>query len=201
MATAARSAAQHKYYLKNKARIAAYNKCRVQANLKRIAAHAELYRRRHPERVRAQTKAYYRRNAERCRQASRTYAKNNRALINSKRTEYARKNPSFRLAAALRARILTALKKGFKSKRTLDLLGCSIANFRIYLESKFETGMTWDNYGPVWHVDHIMPCAIFDLTKPEHQKRCFHFSNLQPLFAQDNHRKHAKVLSDQFPLL
>jgi hypothetical protein len=53
----------------------------------------------------------------------------------------------------------------------------------------------------VWHIDHIMPCAIFDLTRPEHQKRCFHFSNLQPMFASKNLKKHAKVITNQFNLL
>lgn len=83
----------------------------------------------------------------------------------------------------------------------IKLIGCSIEDFWIYLESKFEPGMTRENYGKVWHIDHIMPCAIFDLTKPEHQKRCFHFSNLQPLFAEDNRRKSDKIVTNQFQLL
>jgi hypothetical protein len=54
---------------------------------------------------------------------------------------------------------------------------------------RFRPGMTWENYGPVWHVDHIKPCAKFDLTDPDQQRACFHFSNLQPLFADENLRK------------
>ena len=49
--------------------------------------------------------------------------------------------------------------------------------------------MTWQNYGDGWHIDHIHPCAAFDLTDPEQQKACFHWSNLQPLWAIDNFRK------------
>lgn len=59
----------------------------------------------------------------------------------------------------------------------------------VHLESLFKTGMSWENYGPVWHVDHIKPCALFDLTDPEQQRICFHWTNLQPLFALDNMRK------------
>ncbi len=88
-----------------------------------------------------------------------------------------------------------------KCAKTTEMLGCSINDFRIYLESKFESGMTWKNYGSVWHVDHIMPCAIFDLTKPDHQRRCFHFSNMQPLFKEDNLRKNRWHVPDQFNLL
>jgi hypothetical protein len=53
--------------------------------------------------------------------------------------------------------------------------------------------MTWDNYGPVWHVDHIHPCVSFNLIDPEQQKACFHFSNLQPLFREENMKKGRKV--------
>jgi hypothetical protein len=74
-------------------------------------------------------------------------------------------------------------------------------DFKIYLESKFEPGMSWGNYGyRGWHVDHIVPCALFDLSKPAHVRRCFHFSNLQPLWAQDNLRKGVQS-SNQFNLL
>jgi hypothetical protein len=94
-----------------------------------------------------------------------------------------------------------ALRGLTKRGRTAELLGCSIENLKIYLESKFKVGMSWQNYGKIWEIDHIMPCAIFDLAKPEHQKRCFHFSNLQPLFITANRRKQAKVLSNQYSLL
>jgi HNH endonuclease. len=53
--------------------------------------------------------------------------------------------------------------------------------------------MSWDNYGrDGWHIDHIRPCASFDLTDPEQQRQCFHYTNLQPLWAADNIRKGAK---------
>ena len=50
--------------------------------------------------------------------------------------------------------------------------------------------MTWENHGQYgWHVDHIKPCALFDLTKIEEQKKCFHYTNLQPLWWRDNIKK------------
>jgi hypothetical protein len=61
---------------------------------------------------------------------------------------------------------------------------------RAHLEAQFVPGMTWANHG-AWHVDHIRPCASFNLEDPAEQRVCFHFSNLQPLWAQDNLAKGA----------
>ena len=83
------------------------------------------------------------------------------------------------------------LKNGYKSKRTTELLGCSFEEVWNHLESKFQPGMTKENHG-LWHVDHIRPCASFDLTDPEQQKICFHYTNLEPMWAIDNLKKGAK---------
>jgi hypothetical protein len=100
-------------------------------------------------------------------------------------------NPSYKLSVNIRRRILLALKGTTKSKSTLNLLGCSVSELWQHLESKFQPGMTKENHG-VWHIDHIKPCASFDLTKPEEQEKCFHYTNLQPLWAKDNLSKGAK---------
>jgi hypothetical protein len=72
----------------------------------------------------------------------------------------------------------------------MELIGCSIDKLWNHLESKFESWMTKENYG-LWHVDHIIACAKFDLTRPEQQRTCFHYTNLQPLEAIENMRKGA----------
>ena len=73
------------------------------------------------------------------------------------------------------------------------MIGCTIERLRNHLEAQFTDGMSWENYGKNgWHVDHIRPCASFDLTDPEQQRQCFHYTNLQPLWATDNMRKSAK---------
>lgn len=91
----------------------------------------------------------------------------------------------------LRARTYRVLHGLQKSAPTLKLLGCSIPTLRFHLESQFSHGMTWNNYGAHWEIDHIRPCASFDLRLPEHQRECFHYLNLQPLRVTDNRRKHA----------
>jgi hypothetical protein len=76
----------------------------------------------------------------------------------------------------------------------MEYIGCSIEHLKDYLQSKFENGMTWENYGK-WHIDHIRPCASFDLTDIEQQKICFNYKNLQPLWAEDNFKKSDKWIN------
>jgi hypothetical protein len=93
----------------------------------------------------------------------------------------------------LRKRINNAIKNNYKSIFTMQLIGCSIDQLKKYLELKFKSGMNWNNYGKYgWHIDHIRPCASFDLTKSSEQKRCFHYTNLQPLWAKENLSKGRK---------
>lgn len=100
---------------------------------------------------------------------------------------------TFRITCNLRARLNSALHGRNKSNRTKEIIGCPIGNLMRHLESKFLPGMSWDNYGE-WHIDHIIPCSTFDLSNEEEQKKCFNFSNLQPLWATDNLRKGNKVI-------
>ena len=73
----------------------------------------------------------------------------------------------------------------------MELCGCSLDELKAWLEKQFIENMNWENRS-LWHVDHIRPCASFDLTDIEQQKQCFHFTNLQPLWAADNFKKGAK---------
>lgn len=94
------------------------------------------------------------------------------------------------IARLLRSRIWRVVN-GLKSAPTLTLLGCSLEHLRKHLEQQFQPGMTWANMGSYWEIDHIRPCASFDLRRADEQRRCFHFSNLQPLTVGQNRRKHA----------
>jgi hypothetical protein len=98
---------------------------------------------------------------------------------------------NYRVLRRLRKRVWSALRGRSKSAHTMELLGCTIDQLKQHLESRFLPGMSWDNYGK-WHVDHIIACATFDLTKEAEQRRCFNYTNLQPLWASDNIRKGTK---------
>ena len=98
----------------------------------------------------------------------------------------------FKLRGRISARIRNALKKDANQKAvgTIKLLGCTVQKAKEHIENQFLPGMSWENWGKhTWHIDHIRPCASFDLTDPEQQKQCFHYTNLQPLWASDNLRK------------
>jgi hypothetical protein len=101
-----------------------------------------------------------------------------------------------RLKRCLRESLRQALRaqNGSKQEGVLTYLGCSVQEFKRHLSSLFKPGMTWGNHGD-WHIDHLSPCASFDLTDPGQRRLCYHYTNLQPLWAGDNHRKGARVLS------
>jgi hypothetical protein len=81
----------------------------------------------------------------------------------------------------------------------MELLGCSIESFKRRIENWFKPGMSWENRSK-WHLHHVVACAKFDLAKPEHQKRCFHFSNFRPIWGVENQRLGCRT-TDQFNLL
>lgn len=102
--------------------------------------------------------------------------------------------PSNRIAHALRCSVRRYIKVKKPRNTTKDFLGCTFEDFKDHLESQFTEGMTWDNIGKGgWHIDHIIPCAFFDLTKPSHQKLCFNYQNLQPLWESDNCSKKDRI--------
>jgi hypothetical protein len=83
--------------------------------------------------------------------------------------------------------------QGLGRGRTRRLIGCDADTLCLILEAQFFPGMTWANYGTVWHVDHIIPLAAYTLTDPEQQREAFHYSNLQPLWAHENMAKGDEV--------
>ena len=104
--------------------------------------------------------------------------------------KHRQKHINARIAMNYRSRLRSAMAGHHRSKRTLELLGGSVDDLINHLGSLFRDGMTWDNYGSKgWHIDHIIPCAAFDLTKESELCECFHYTNLQPLWAGENHRK------------
>jgi hypothetical protein len=118
-----------------------------------------------------------------------------RAYANAYESRRKRVDPAFHLMRKLRARIYAALRRepALKSERTIVLLGCTFGHFKTHIERQFSRGMTWEKImaGKV-HLDHIRPCASFDLTDPEQQRECFHYLNIRPLWADENFAKHAK---------
>lgn len=124
------------------------------------------------------------------------YREENRYELNEKRKIRASENINYKLTKILRTRLSNAIKGNYKVGSAISDLGCSINFLKEYLASKFydhpETGeqMSWDNHGFYgWHIDHIKPLASFDLSDRDQVKESCNYTNLQPLWAEDNHKK------------
>ena len=106
-------------------------------------------------------------------------------------TEYFNKkykiDPVFKLSKTLRSRLYSALKKQPKTGSAIKDLGCSSEELKLYIESKFQPGMTWNNWSRLgWHIDHIKPISSFDLSDYEQLKQACHYTNLQPLWCDEH---------------
>jgi len=160
----------HNHYIKNKSKYFKNNK---------------IWKLKNPQKM----KSYYKKSYEKRKEYLKNYKITHRkeSAFNQKQR---RKNISYNMASILRHRIYMALKSKNiqKTNKMLNLLGCDIEQFRLHLQSQFQEGMTWENYGK-WHIDHIKPCSSFDLSKENEQQLCFHYTNMQPLWAIDNLRK------------
>ena len=144
-------------------------------------------------------KIYREKNKELLKKIRRCWRINNKQKYNANRNLRRKirnkQDIHYKLTEKLRKRLNQAIKaQGVKKYHsTVALLGCGINFLKEYLQSKFTEGMAWNNYGK-WHIDHILPCSSFDLTREEEQRKCFHYTNLQPLWAIDNIKKGNKIL-------
>jgi hypothetical protein len=188
---------QKEYYEANKDNIRERQQDYYKENKESILEKNKEYREENKEKIAAQSKEYYKANKEKLYDYRKKWREDNRDRVNEltriRNKERRETDPNYKLRINLRGRIYKALVGLVKSDTTKNLLGCDIEFLRKYLESKFQEGMTWDNYGnpngdhtDCWHVDHIIPCNDFDLTDPKQQSICFNYKNLQPLWAKDN---------------
>lgn len=163
----------------------------------------------HPEERREIMRRWISRNAEKNKAYHRLRAQNRRldnpeavrkAYKKWYSTHYkaymAKKNqdPKFRLLKNLRRRLNYFLRGADKSASTKSLIGCSLTELQSWLSGWFSPGMSWENYGSAWHVDHNRPCVMFDHSDPAQQHSCFHYLNLRPLWASDNLSKGHKYV-------
>ena len=167
------------WYLKNKEKIKEYDR----------KYRKEIFNKKRRER--RKTDPEYKRRCylimKKSRQKPEFKLKRNIYLKNKLKTDF-----NYKLIHTIRVRVKDVLRGHSKSDSTINMLGCTINELWIHLEKQFKQGMTRENHGK-WHIDHIKPCSSFDLTKPEEQAKCFHYTNLQPLWASENLAKGSKI--------
>jgi hypothetical protein len=165
-----------------------YTKDKKIGKCKKCSSQYDKDKRKTPERQ-ARDIAYRQENKEKIRLRAKQYLQDNKDKKNAYRREY-RKRPQVKAQRQASKTIYTLINR---EHTNLELIGCSFKEFVTHIESLWKEGMSWDNYGFYgWHLDHIRPKSSFDLTNPEEQKKCFHYSNIQPLWAQENLSKGSK---------
>jgi hypothetical protein len=156
-------------------------------NIEEARAYRKLYRSRNKVKIALAMRKYREENKEAVYKKQEEWRKAHPDKHRAKRLRMYHNNPQFNLKEGIRRRVLGALSRvgAVKNVRTFELIGCTPPALKLWLESKFKPGMGWHNRSE-WHIDHIRPCASFDLTDPVQQRQCFHYSNLQPLWATEN---------------
>lgn len=177
-----------KYYIyKNEVRY--WNGSRL-LDKEKIKKRDKEYREKHKEKIKKRKKEWYRDNKEK------------RKKYDNERYN---NDPIYRLIHSTRSRVRLALKSQNTSKnqQTLEYVNCSGAHLYYHIEQQFkDSGMNWDNsgknyygnwyYGRGWEIDHRRPCDSFDLNDEEQKYMCFHWTNLQPMWGQENNEKKHK---------
>ena len=178
-----------------------------------LASHRKSYRRRkekvliknkawrlaHPEKFATYARKWREKNKQKHREAVRRWREKNRAKINLAQKLWQRRraqDPVYRAHRAARANAYRSIRMAIlrnpsekRRKKIAAILGCSIENFRSWIEARFKPGMSWKNYG-LWHIDHRAPLAwAKDL---DGIIKCCHFTNLAPLWAKENMSKGAR---------
>ncbi len=145
-------------------------------------------------------KNHYNENINDILEYQKQYRKNNREKCNAYRIQYEKnrraRDPQYKIYRLLSCRTRQAIIKGYKNTKTKDLIGCDMNILKQFLEFQFNNNMSWDNYGSYWQIDHVIPCASFDLCDIEQQKICFNWQNLQPLESIQNNSKNNKIDKD-----
>ena len=108
-----------------------------------------------------------------------------------------RANPNVRIKDNLNRGLRYILNGKRKSAKVLDLIGCDKQQLLSHIEKQFKIGMNWNNYGTCWTLDHVKPCSNYLLLCKFHQKACFNYLNLRPLFKQENQRKSFVIVKEE----
>lgn len=180
---------QKEYALKNKAKISTGRKKYAEKNKSKIISYQKEYNIKNKKEVTIKKRSYYLRNREKFLAYRKEYAEKNRDNINKHTRKRYSADIRFKIANNLRRKLSNIIRsaKAKKAADTFLILGCDINFFIKHIENQFLQGMSWSNHGKFgWHLDHIRPISSFDIIDHEQQKKCFHYTNLQPLWAFDN---------------
>ena len=185
----------------NRAKNSDYIKAYRKKNHHKYKEKADKYKKewyqKNKERLKQKRKKYYYDNKEKFKELTKNYRLRNKKKYKDYMRNYQvsrrKRDIKFKILCSIRGRISKFISKDKNDSACLKLLGCTINELKIHLEKQFKRGMTWENYGKKgWHIDHIIPCASFNLTNMKQREECFHYTNLQPLWWWENLSKGKK---------
>jgi hypothetical protein len=209
------------YYEENKDKIKEKNKETYHLNKDEINKRRRKNYEENKESFKEKRDEYFNNNKEKINERRRSYHSKNKDIINNRRKEKNRKyaleyyyankerqnkrsverrieklktDPFYKLIHNIRCLVRKSLQNQFttKSKKTIEILGCSFEEFKLHLESQFDDKMNWENQGTYWHMDHIIP--ISSAKTEEDVYRLNHYTNFQPLYWEDNLKKSNKII-------
>lgn len=147
------------------------------------------YKANNRDKIKAYNKKSKEENKEHNKAQTKIWRETNRDIINEKQNKYHaeryKSDFNFKLSCTMRNKLYKVLH-GSNSDSLSKLLGCDYEMLKQWLEFQFDSEMTHENHGSMWHIDHVIPCACFDLEKSNQQEMCFHWTNIQPLEASKN---------------
>lgn len=174
-----------------------YDAIRYSRNSDEVIRRVREYTKNNESAVKARCKKYRSMRVEYMKSYLKEYREIYKPRRNAKEKEKLANDPLYALKKRLRNNLLVYVKKAGRKKQcsTSELLGCSFEEFKAYFESKFSEGMTWELFcnGGSIHIDHIIPVDAFNLLNADELKKCFHYTNLQPLWKEDNLKKSNKM--------
>lgn len=187
------------YRKKHKNKMKKYNQNYQKKNRIKIQIQRKIHYKLNRNRLIQKAKEWYQKHIEERMNYNKKYNNLNKDKRNKKLYVKRQTDIIFKLTCNLRKRIYAALVRNIKSAHTIELIGCSVEFLKQHLEKQFKKGMNWKNYGRNgWVVDHIIPCASFNLSKSSEQKKCFNYTNLQPLWDKDNCSKRDKIITRSY---
>jgi hypothetical protein len=176
--------ANNAYRESNKDKLKAQYKAYREANKDKIKAQYKAYREANKDKIKARLKAYHEANKDK----AKAYKEANKSKTNAYLRIRTKTDIQFKIRQNTRRRLNRHVKQ--RLYRSKGIYGINEEGLIKHIESQFQEGMTWDNYSNKgWHIDHRIPCTAFDLTDESEAKRCFHYTNLTPMWAKDNMSK------------
>lgn len=182
-----------KWHQENKEEAISKMRQRYHNNIDEEKKQRKIWRKENPDRVKAWNQKAYKKNQEKILSQKKVYAKLNKDKINAYKRNRYQNNFGYRMEMTNRLRLREVLKGKTKDVSSKECVGCTVDYLQAWIRFQFYDGMTTNNHGEYWHLDHVKPCESFDLTKTDQLKECFHWSNIQPLRWDKNIKKSDKI--------